>query len=280
MSDLQSLTIEAIQNAYSQGLETPTSLILKLRQQALAQAEFNPWITLLSEEELGAYLDALKLKPIASCPLWGIPFAIKDNIDLAHVPTSAACEAFTYVPEKSATVTSRLIEAGAIPLGKTNLDQFATGLVGTRSPFGEGKNVFNPDYISGGSSAGSAIATALGQVSFALGTDTAGSGRVPAAFNNLIGHKPTKGLISSRGVVPACKSLDSVSIFWLTTGDVAAVLDVATGDIASEADPYSRENHPFNTAQYWSDTTLNAFEFGVPDELDFDGDSEAEALFR
>ena len=280
MSDLQSLTIEAIQNAYSRGLETPTSLILKLRQQALAQAEFNPWITLLSEEELGAYLDALKLKPIASCPLWGIPFAIKDNIDLAEVPTSAACEAFTYVPEKSATVTSRLIEAGAIPLGKTNLDQFATGLVGTRSPFGEGKNVFNPDYISGGSSAGSAIATALGQVSFALGTDTAGSGRVPAAFNNLIGHKPTKGLISSRGVVPACKSLDSVSIFGLTAGDVAAVLDVAIGDIASEADPYSRENHPFNTAQYWSDATPNAFEFGVPDELNFDGDSEAEALFR
>jgi len=169
MSDVKNLTIKAVHDLYASGLETPESLLTKLRAQALAQHEFNAWIYLLSEAELQVYFDALQLKPRESTPLWGIPFAIKDNIDLKNIPTSAGCEAFTYAPEESATVVALLIEAGAIPLGKTNLDQFATGLVGTRSPFGEGKNVFNTDHISGGSSAGSAIATALGQVSTFLG---------------------------------------------------------------------------------------------------------------
>lgn len=277
MTDIVNLRIAEVHDAYANGRETPESLIAKLRTQALSQGQFNAWIHLLSEEELQVYLDALKLKPIEESPLWGIPFAIKDNIDLANVPTSAGCEAFTYTPEKSATVVDLLIDAGAIPLGKTNLDQFATGLVGTRSPFGEGKNVFNPDYISGGSSAGSAIATALGQVSFALGTDTAGSGRVPAAFNNLIGHKPTKGLLSTCGVVPACKSLDCVSIFSLTTEDAVRVLDVAT--LADDNDPYSRKNIAFNTPPYWSEKTPEAFSYGIPDQLVFD-DARAEELFH
>lgn len=278
MSDINNLTINAVRESYARGIETPESLFGKLRSQALAQKEFNAWIYLLSEEELQTYLDALKLKPIASTPLWGIPFAIKDNIDLANIPTSAGCEAFTYIPENSATVIALLIEAGAIPLGKTNLDQFATGLVGTRSPFGEGKNVFNTAYISGGSSAGSAIATALGQVSFALGTDTAGSGRVPAAFNNLVGHKPTKGLLSTVGVVPACKSLDCVSIFALNSEDVVQVLDVAAN--ADDDDPYSRKNISFNSKHYWKDENPKAFSFAVPDQLDFDGDAESEELFH
>lgn len=277
MTGVVDLRIAAVHESYTRGAETPESLITMLRTQALTQSEFNAWIYLLSEEELQVYFAALKLKPMAESPLWGIPFAIKDNIDLANVPTSAGCEAFTYIPGQSATVVELLIEAGAIPLGKTNLDQFATGLVGTRSPFGEGKNVFNPDYISGGSSAGSAIATALGQVSFALGTDTAGSGRVPAAFNNLIGHKPTKGLLSTCGVVPACKSLDCVSIFALTTEDTVKVLDVAIRE--DDKDGYSRKNIPFNSQPYWSDEKPAAFSFGVPDQPDFDGDTQAEALF-
>lgn len=278
MNDINNLTIRAVHAAYASGSETPESLIYKLRSQALAQQDFNAWIYLLSEEELQIYFDGLTLKPIEATPLWGIPFAIKDNIDLKDIPTSAGCKSYTYTPNKSATVVALLIEAGAIPLGKTNLDQFATGLVGTRSPFGEGRNVFNPDFISGGSSAGSAIATALGQVSFALGTDTAGSGRVPAAFNNLIGHKPTKGLLSTCGVVPACKSLDCVSIFSLTAEDAAKVLDVAARE--DDNDPYSRKNIAFNSLPYWQDDKPSAFTFGIPDQLDFDGDAETEQLFH
>ena len=156
-----------------------------------------------------------------SLPLYGIPFAIKDNIDFAGLPTTAGCPAFAYQPASSAPVVQALIDAGAIALGKTNLDQFATGLVGTRSPYGACRNAFDPAYISGGSSSGSAVAVALGLASFSLGTDTAGSGRVPAAFNNLVGYKPTLGSLSMRGVVPACRSLDAMSIFALTAEDAA-----------------------------------------------------------
>jgi allophanate hydrolase len=278
MTPINNLTIKAVHDSYASGEETPESLLSKLRSQALAQHEYNAWIYLLSEDELQVYFNALKHKSIESKPLWGIPFAIKDNIDLKGIPTSAGCKSFTYSAEKSATVVALLIEAGAIPLGKTNLDQFATGLVGTRSPFGEAKNVFNKDYISGGSSAGSAIATALGQVSFALGTDTAGSGRVPAAFNNIVGHKPTKGLLSTVGVVPACKSLDCVSILALTSEDLVKVLDVAA--IADDNDPYSRNNTPFNTKSYWQDEKPATFSFGIPDQLDFDNNAETEELFH
>ena len=148
---------------------------------------------------------------------------MKDNIDVAGLPTTCACPEFAYVAERSATVVERLEQAGAILIGKTNLDQFATGLNGTRSPYGIPASAFNPDYISGGSSSGSAVAVAAGLVSFALGTDTAGSGRIPAAFNNIVGLKPSKGLISMRGVVPACRTQDAVSIFALTVADAAKV---------------------------------------------------------
>src|SRR5690606_8740766 len=152
-------------------------------------------------------------------PLYGVPFAVKDNIDVLGFATTAACPEYAYEPDTDAEVVRLLREAGAIVLGKTNLDQFATRLVGTRSPYGAAVNPFNPDYISGGSSSGSAVAVARGYVPFALGTDTAGSGRVPASFNHLVGLKPSKGMLSTRGVVPACRSLDCVSIFALNALD-------------------------------------------------------------
>ena len=156
-----------------------------------------------------------------SMALYGLPFAIKDNIDFSGLPTTAGCPDYSFEPSFSSPVVEKLIKAGAILLGKTNMDQFATGLVGTRSPYGICKNAINPKYISGGSSSGSAVAVSKGLVSFSLGTDTAGSGRVPAAFNNIVGLKPTRGMISNRGVVPACRSLDCLSIFALNTSDAS-----------------------------------------------------------
>jgi allophanate hydrolase len=170
-----------------------------------------------------------------SLPLWGIPFAVKDNIDVAGLPTTAACPAFAYVPSQDAAVVARLKAAGALVIGKTNLDQFATGLNGTRSPYGAPRSVFSPDLISGGSSSGSAVAVAAGLAAFALGTDTAGSGRVPAAFNNIVGVKPTPGLLSTTGVVPACRSLDCVSILSASVADGVRIRRVAEGFDASDA---------------------------------------------
>ncbi|PZR66019.1 MAG: allophanate hydrolase, partial [Stutzerimonas stutzeri] len=182
--DLRLATLSA---AYTAGDITPRQLILGLRDKAAELSpEFNAFIHLMTAAELEPYLAALDGKTPAELPLYGVPFAIKDNIDLAGVPITAACPAFAYTPETSATIVEQLLALGAVPLGKTNLDQFATGLNGTRSPYGECRNSVHPDYPSGGSSAGSSLAVALGLASFALGTDTAGSGRVPAALNNLV----------------------------------------------------------------------------------------------
>jgi allophanate hydrolase len=196
------------------------------------------WITILPRERLLEYATALAARDPESLPLYGVPFAIKDNIDLEGVPTTAGCPDYAYIPSRSAFVVAKLIEAGAIPVGKTNLDQFATGLVGTRSPYGAGRNSFDPMYISGGSSSGSALAVAMGLVSFSLGTDTAGSGRVPAAFNNIVGLKATCGALSTSGVVPACRSLDCVSIFALTASDAGRVYDVTA--VFDPEDSYAR----------------------------------------
>jgi allophanate hydrolase len=268
----KSLTIHSLRAAYLAGASVRTK-IDEIMARAEAAPELHTWITRLTREQVHRYVDALAGKDIASLPLYGIPFAVKDNIDLAGVPTTAACAEFAYIPAKSATVVQKLIDAGAIPLGKTNLDQFATGLVGVRSPYGAGKNSFNPDYIAGGSSAGSATAVAAGLVSFSLGTDTAGSGRVPAAFNNLIGLKPSCGLLSTAGVVPACRTLDCVSIFALTSIDAAQVLRVAEG--FDPADNYSRvvSRRAFDAM---------AFKFGVPEasQLEFFGDRHYAALFE
>jgi allophanate hydrolase len=209
-------------------------------------------------------------------PLYGCPFAVKDNIDVAGMPTTAACKEFAQRPARSATVVDRLTRAGAILVGKTNLDQFATGLVGVRSPYGPVANPFDRRYIAGGSSSGSAVAVATGMVSFALGTDTAGSGRVPAAFNNIVGWKPTRGLLSCLGVLPACRTLDCVSILALTCDDARRVLQTARG--FDRADPFSRpEGDRLDTAP----PRPESFRFGVPrrEDLEFFGDPESPALF-
>ncbi|HMA12903.1 MAG TPA: amidase family protein, partial [Steroidobacteraceae bacterium] len=183
-----SLDIATLRRLYQSGELTPLELVEDLLARMAGEDSHRVWISRLDAAALGAYARNLEGKAPASLPLYGIPFAIKDNIDLAGLPTTAGCPDFAYAPKRHATVVQRLIDAGAIPLGKTNLDQFATGLNGTRSPYGACRNAFDPAYISGGSSSGSAVAVALGLASFSLGTDTAGSGRVPAAFNHLVGH--------------------------------------------------------------------------------------------
>ncbi|GAB5605135.1 allophanate hydrolase [Sideroxyarcus sp. TK5] len=269
------LSIAALRRRYLAGETHPRQVM----QDIVARIGDDPhhvWIHRLSLEEMEKYVSALEDKDPAALPLYGIPFAIKDNIDLAGAPTTAGCAEYAYHPQRHATVVRLLIEVGAIPVGKTNLDQFATGLNGTRSPYGACRNAYDPDYISGGSSSGSAVAVALGQVSFSLGTDTAGSGRVPAAFNNLVGVKPTRGWLSTRGVVPACRSLDCVSIFALDTADAATVLSVATA--YDQEEPYSRQalTHGFDFGR------AERFRFGVPraDQLQFFGNQDAVALFQ
>lgn len=267
----QLLTISDIHNAYRNGNLTPKQLLMDCWQKA-KQDKNNSWISLLSEQDLEKYLESLQDHSPEDMPLFGIPFAIKDNIDLADLPTTAACKQFSYQPINSASVVDTLISAGAIPLGKTNLDQFATGLVGVRSPYGACKNSFDPNYVSGGSSAGSAVSVASGQVCFSLGTDTAGSGRVPASFNNIYGLKGSKGRISCSGVVPACKSLDCVTIFALCAADMQAVWQVAA--VYDATDVFSRQSVP-------SKPIGERFKFGVPtpEQLKFFGDKEAERLF-
>jgi allophanate hydrolase len=259
---------------------TPQEIALE----ALARtgtAAGNPiWIHRASREELLAQADALTAlaapgsPAAAALPLYGVPFAVKDNIDVAGMPTTAACPAFTYSPDVHAGAVAKLIAAGALVVGKTNLDQFATGLVGARSPYGTVRNSFDARYISGGSSSGSGVAVSLGQVAFALGTDTAGSGRVPAAFNSIVGLKPTRGLVSNTGMVPACRSLDCVSVFALSCGDAVQVLDAMAGFDAD--DPYSRPAPPVPPA-----LPPENFRFAIPlpAQQEFFGDAAAQALF-
>jgi allophanate hydrolase len=275
-NDAPALTIADLLTAYRERRTTPLAVLEQLFARIDAAPDHGVWITLLPRERVLAQARTLANRDPATLPLYGIPFALKDNIDLADVPTTAACPAFAYTPTQSAYVVNRLIDAGAIAIGKTNLDQFATGLVGTRSPYGVCRNSFDPAYISGGSSSGSAVAVALGLVSFALGTDTAGSGRIPAAFNNLIGLKPTCGRLSPRGVVPACRTLDTVSVLAFTAEDAALVCHVAQGFDAAE--PYSRRTgQPQRLAAF----AHGPFRFGVPraEQLQFFGNDEYARLF-
>ncbi|MGK0239588.1 MAG: allophanate hydrolase [Candidatus Pelagisphaera sp.] len=214
------------------------SEIIRESLRRIKEGDSKIWISVDTEANLIKQAEALEKTDPNALPLYGIPFAVKDNIDVANLPTTAACPDYKYFPQNDASVISQLRTAGAIPIGKTNLDQFATGLVGVRSPYGIPGNAFDPEYIPGGSSAGSAVSVALGQVSFSLGTDTAGSGRVPACFNNLVGLKPSRGLLSSTGVIPACRSLDCVSIFSLNSGDAQTILRAAAH--FDPSDPYSR----------------------------------------
>jgi len=236
-----SLEIAALEAAYASGKTSPEAVLEEVYRRIEARGRAPIWIDIVPRDRAFALLrDAVSRRAAgARLPLFGIPFAIKDNIDLEGMPTTAGCPAFSYRPATSAFAVERLIAAGAIPVGKTNLDQFATGLVGVRSPFGVCASAFDERHVSGGSSSGSALAVAHGLVSFGLGTDTAGSGRVPAAFNNLVGLKPTRGLVSTRGVVPACRALDCVSVFSGSVPDATRVLDVLTAFDALE--PFSRE---------------------------------------
>lgn len=272
MSEQTGWTIGEWLNAYRTQEITPRTALHALRQQL--RMDDPAWIYIFSADELDAQLkqledagaDALKL------PLYGVPFVVKDNIDVAGIPTTAACPAFSYVADADATSVARLRAAGAIVLAKTNLDQFATGLVGTRSPYGPVPNSFNPDYVSGGSSSGSAVAVASGLFPFSLGTDTAGSGRVPAGFNNIVGLKPTKGRFSTAGVVPACRSLDCVSVFALTVNDAELVAQLVEG--FDPTDGYSR------TAPAPAQLFTSTPRFGIPAEPVWFGDSESERAWQ
>lgn len=262
----QSLDLASLQAAYASGESTPERVIDEVYSRIAAIGERPVWISLVPRE---VALAKAALAPRG--PLFGVPFAVKDNIDVAGVPTTCACPEFAYTPQHSAHVVELLEAAGAIAIGKTNLDQFATGLNGTRSPYGIPACVFNADYVSGGSSSGSAVAVAAGLVSFALGTDTAGSGRVPAGFNNIVGLKPTKGTLSARGLVPACRSLDTISVFALTASDAWQVYDIAAqydqGDAFSRARPKTE--------------SVELVRIGIPaGDIEFFGDEEARTLFH
>ena len=268
----ESFDIAALAAGYRADRFTPADVAREVLARVAAAGDDKVWISRIPAAAVAARAATLAGLDAAArqrLPLYGIPFAVKDNIDVAGMPTTAACPAFAYVAERSATCVQRLLDAGAILIGKTNLDQFATGLVGVRSPYGIPRNPVAPDYIPGGSSSGSAVAVAAGLVSFALGTDTAGSGRVPAGFNNIVGLKPSRGLISAAGVVPACRTLDCVSIFALTADDAFSVLKVAA--VADAADAYSR------TAFIAQPARPAAFRFAVPnpDQREFFGDDAA-----
>jgi allophanate hydrolase len=269
-------TISEWQTAYSKNeiqLDTLKDLVASIDPQD------NAWISIATVEQIEQQIQVLnELSKEAESlekqfPLYGVPFAVKDNIDVAGFVTSAACKALTTVAVQDAETVRLLKQAGAIVIGKTNLDQFATGLVGTRSPYGAVANTFNSKYVSGGSSSGSASVVARGFVPFALGTDTAGSGRVPAAFNNIVGLKPTKGRFSNRGLLPACKSLDCISIFALTVADADLVANIL--EAYDPLDSYSRK-HPKNVPAHFS----SKLKFAIPEKLNFFGDEQSEKVFQ
>ena len=271
----------SLRRAYAKGAETPVSVAREVTARIRARGSDGVWITLVPEHDLLAAAERVERRAategIAAMPLYGLPFAVKDNIDVGGLPTTAACPGFAYRATQSAPVVERLVVAGALLIGKTNLDQFATGLVGTRSPYGVPRNPLDANFIPGGSSSGSAVAVSAGLVAFSLGTDTAGSGRVPAAFNNIVGLKPTRGLVSTRGIVPACRSLDCVSIFALTAHDAAEVLDVIAGQDPN--DPYSRASPP-GFASFG--TLPEHFRFGVPrpEQREFFDNKNAAMLYE
>ena len=272
-----SLDLGALRTAYDRGTLTPTTVVDLILRRIAAQGDDGVWISRVPDEqamERAEELESLDEEARRRSTLYGIPFAVKDCIDVAAMQTTAACPAFAYTAQRSATVVELLLAAGAILIGKTNLDQFQSGLVGTRTPYGIARNPFNSRYIPGGSSSGSAVSVSTGLVSFALGTDVAGSGRVPAAFNNVIGLKPSRGLISAARCVPAARSLDCISIFSLTAEDALAVLRVAAAP-----DPL----YPFSrAAQLGEPKVRDQFRFAVPGsgDLEFFGNAEWQAIYE
>jgi allophanate hydrolase len=267
-------TVAAIVAAHRAGTLTPAQTVARTYQRIRDHNDPAIFISLRDEKDAIAEAEALTKKDAAGLPLYGVPFAVKDNIDALGLPTTAACPAFSYTPAHDATAVARLRAAGAILIGKTNLDQFATGLVGVRSPYGIPKNPIRADLLPGGSSSGSAVAVSAGLVPLALGTDTAGSGRVPAMLNNIVGLKPSLGLISTAGLVPACRTLDCISIFSLTVDDAIAALQVVAGP--DGADPFSRDRPLAAMTAFPPNLRL-----GVPrnGQLIFFGDKAAEAAY-
>ncbi len=266
------LTLAAVREAYARGAD-PHELIAACASRIAAgdrAAFITPTPAAILQDAVAALL--ARAPGPNSLPLWGVPFAVKDNIDVAGLPTTCACPEFAHVAKEDAPVVAKLIAAGAIVMGKTNLDQFATGLNGTRSPYGAPRSVFDADFISGGSSSGSAVSVAAGSVTFSLGTDTAGSGRVPAMLNNIVGIKPTPGLLSNRGMVPACESLDCITVFALSVADAAEARRVTEG--YDPADPWSRAAQPHVIPG-------TGLRIGVlaPADRDFRGDANAERLY-
>jgi allophanate hydrolase len=275
MSHVSSLDIAYLRAQYQSGELSPAIVVQEIYQRCDRHQDNPIWVTQTPREhalQAASTLEAQGYSP--DLPLYGIPIAVKDNIDVAGLPTTNGCPGFSYTPSRHAVVVEKLLQAGALIMGKTAMDQFATGLVGVRSPAGACRNPFNPDYISGGSSSGSAVAVSLGLVSAALGTDTAGSGRVPAAFTNIVGLKPTRGLLSTTGVVPACRSLDCVSVFALTCADAQHVLQVLQG--FDPSDSYARDRPSITSP------SVNAFRFGVPlpAQWEFFGDQDYRSLFE
>lgn len=267
------LDLARLSQAYADGL-TPTEVVREVYRRIAAADDPGIFITLVERERALAAAASLPPFSPSAFPLWGVPFAVKDNIDVEGLPTTAACPDYAFVPRESAPAVARLLAAGAILIGKTNLDQFATGLVGVRSPYPIPRNAFDPAIVPGGSSSGSAVAVARGIVTFALGTDTAGSGRVPAGLNNIVGLKPTLGLVPTRGVVPACRTLDCVSVFALTVDDAVQACAVMAGP--DREDPFSRVGPAPAVAPL-----PPTFRLGVPRAADlfFDGDAQSAAAF-
>jgi len=267
-------TVAAILAAHRAGTLSPAQTVARSFQRIRDHNDPAIFISLRDEADAVREAEALSARDAARLPLYGIPVAVKDNIDALGLPTTAACPAFSYSPAHDATSVARLRAAGAIIIGKTNLDQFATGLVGVRSPYGIPNNPLRSDLIPGGSSSGSAVAVSAGLVPLALGTDTAGSGRVPAMLNNIVGLKPSLGLISTAGVVPACRTLDCVSVFSLTVDDAMTALSAMAGP--DGADPFSR-NPPLAAM----DAFPSQLRLGVPrnGQLIFFGDKASEKAY-
>jgi len=267
-------TATSLAAAHRSGSITPAETIERSYSRIDAAADPAIFITLRDKTDLLAEAAALLHENCAALPLYGVPVAVKDNIDVAGLPTTAACPAFAYMPDRDAAAVARLKAAGALIIGKTNLDQFATGLVGVRSPYGVPRNALRAELVPGGSSSGSAVAVARGIVPLALGTDTAGSGRVPAGLNNIVGLKPSLGLVPASGVVPACRSLDTISVFALTAEDAFAALSVMAGP---------DENDAFARALPLGDLGAlpGGMRIGIPRQADrlFFGDAGAEASF-
>ncbi|HXC26350.1 MAG TPA: allophanate hydrolase [Stellaceae bacterium] len=274
---LLSFDFATLRSAYRERATKPVAVAEDVLARIARAGNDAVWINRVSDNELRRAAAMLERRRPEGLPLYGLPFAVKDNIDAAGLPTTCACPGFSHLPERSAPAVERLVAAGALLVGKTNLDQFATGLVGTRSPYGVPRNPFDAAHIPGGSSSGSAVAVAAGLVSFALGTDTAGSGRVPASFNNIVGLKPTRGLVSASGLVPACRSLDCVSVFALSVPDAAEVIDVIRG--FDPADALSRAA-PEGFAAIGA--APRHFCFGVPrpEQLEFFDDGDNAAIYE